>query len=344
MTARIAPSAVLALTLGLGAAFAPSPVGAQSAADLERARTLYTQGIEQEAAGEWAGALATFEKVAAIKTTPQVRFHIARCKEHLGRLNEALGGYRLAQHEALEAGKDGEKVLPEVQKALAALEKRVPSLIIERGDGTDSATIELDGVALGGAKIGRPVNVDPGPHLIQVTLADGREFKRTVHVKEGESLQVILDVPEDLAPKAAPAPAPAVGSSPEPAPPPPDDPPSDGASASLDDAGGSALPWVITGVGVASLAASGVFYLIAKNAEDELDRECLADICPDTLQDTQTRGERFSLLTGVALGVGALGVGVGVTMLLGEAQSDEGVALNVRGSGNFTGVDVVGRF
>lgn len=296
-------------------------VAAQTPAEIQQARTLYSQGLTQEAASDWAGALASFEKVARIRMTPQVRFHIARCKEKLGRLNEALGGYRLAEHEAGTTDGVPESVVAEVRAAREALEKRVPRLIIERGEGAESAKIALDGVELGQAQIGREVNVDPGPHVIKVTLPDGRRFERTVQVAEGEQDQVMLDVPPDLQPVAEDDVQPKDGA----------DQDSSGPVAfdskdGLPPSGGSPMPWIIGGIGVASLAASGVFYVLRNQANSDLDAECINDVCPDTLEDTQSRGENYSMLTGVTLGIGIAGVSVAAIWLLTGSSSSQAKA------------------
>ncbi|MEZ4376632.1 MAG: hypothetical protein R3B07_37860, partial [Polyangiaceae bacterium] len=104
----------------------PDQAVAQSKDDLAKARRLFRQGLSLEAAGDFAGALAKFDEVAKVKLTPQVRFHMGRCKEELGRLNEALGDYRLAEYEAREAGA---KELPEISAAKEKLEARVPKLV-----------------------------------------------------------------------------------------------------------------------------------------------------------------------------------------------------------------------
>ncbi|MEZ4375348.1 MAG: hypothetical protein R3B07_31335 [Polyangiaceae bacterium] len=307
---RVSSRRLFSSVLVLGALSLVSVSGsAQTPAEIQQARTLYSQGLTQEAASDWAGALASFEKVARIRMTPQVRFHIARCKEKLGRLNEALGGYRLAEHEASTTDGVPDSVLSEVRAAREELEKRVPRLIIERGEGAESAKIALDGVELGQAQIGREVNVDPGPHLIKVTLPDGRRFERTVQVKEGEQDQVMLDVPPDLQPLAKDDAPKAEG----------DDDTQAAAFDSKDGlppSGGSPMPWIIGGLGVASLAASGVFFILRNQANSDLDSECINDVCPDTLEDTQSRGESYSMLTGVTLGIGIVGVSVAAIWLL----------------------------
>ncbi len=321
---------------------------AQGKQDLAKARQLYSQGLTQEAAGDWTGALSTFQRVARIKLTPQVRFHIARSKEHLGRLNEALGGYRLAEYEAQQAG--DQKILDQIQTARKALEQRIPKLVIERGKGADAIKIELDGVVVGQSQIGRPVNVDPGPHEIVGELANGKSFKKTVNAKEGGSQKVVLDVPEVLREKAAPAPKSTPRTAAPPAEPPPAEVPPDHTAHVASRT--SVAPWIIGGVGVASLAASGVFYVLRNNAKKKLDDGCLGNVCPDTLQSTQDAGQRYSTLTGVALGVGVAGIGVAAVWLLTGSSSKKdggdtagrGVSVRVAAAPHSTGVSIGGHF
>ncbi len=282
---------------------------------LERARTLYSQGLTQEAAGDWAGALASFEGVARIKMTAQVRFHIARCKENLGRLNEALGGYRLAEHEAESAEGVKPETLKEIRGAREKLEARMPSLLIERGEGTAAAKVELDGVALGAAKIGKKFTVDPGPHVIRVTLPDGRSFKRTVDVREGQVEKLVLDTPDDLQP-ATPTPPPDADEGDDPFAP---------ATTTTEDGGDGpgAGPWIVGGLGLASLIASGVFFGLKNGAESDLDGQCIRGICPNTLEGTQQDGENYATLTGVTFGVGLVAVGVATIWLLSGTGGSE---------------------
>ena len=315
----------------------PNALTAQTADDLSRARQLFSQGVTQEAAGDWAGALATFQDVARIKMTPQVRFHIARCKEHLGRLNEALGGYRLAEHEASELGDKATELLEEVQRSRVALEARVPKLVIERGPGASAARVELDGVAIGEAQIGTEISIDPGPHVVAGILPGGKRFEKTVDVAEGETERITLE-PEGLEDDSAAPPVVVDGGDPE--------PPRD---APAEEAGGSALPWVIGGVGVASLVASAVFFKMKSDAEDELSSGCLGRTCPDTLEDTQSRGETYATLTGVTLGIGIVGVGVATVLLLtgrspGPEQTGRGVTFDASLGSGSASIDLSGRF
>jgi len=289
-------------------ALAAPNVSAQSADVLEQARTLFREGLSLEAAGDWASALAKFEDVGKVKLTPQVRFHTARCYEHLGRLNEALGAYRLAEYEG------GQQNIPElsaITQARQALEARVPKLVIKRGKGAESAKIELDGVALGEAQIGEPFAVDPGPHTVVAKLTGDRQFEQSTNVKESETAEVELVAPD------FPAPATAGASS--------SDLPNV-ADTSRGSPHSSALPWVVGGVGVAGLAGSGVFYLLRNGAKNDLDHGCHGNVCPESLKSKQSDGELFSTLSMVSLGVGVVGVGLATYLFISGSHHTENVA------------------
>ncbi|HEX4477806.1 MAG TPA: hypothetical protein VH142_22110, partial [Polyangiaceae bacterium] len=300
--------AVTVVPLGLAAVLAAPTASAQSADVLEQARTLFREGLSLEAAGDWASALAKFEDVGKVKLTPQVRFHTARCYEHLGRLNEALGAYRLAEYEG------GQQNIPElsaITQARQGLEARVPKLVIRRGKGAESARIELDGVALGEAQIGEPVAVDPGPHTVVAKLTGDRQFEQSTNVKESETAEVELVAPDFPAPASA-------GTSSGDLP--------NVADTSSGTPHSSALPWVVGGVGVAGLAGSGVFYLLRNSAKNDLDHGCHGNVCPESLKSKQNDGELFTTLSMVSLGVGVVGVGLATYLFISGSHHTEKVA------------------
>ncbi len=314
---------------------------AQSVQELAKARAEYKEGLSLEAAGNWAGALSKFQDVARIKTTPQVRFHVARCKENLGRLNEALGEYRLAEYEAQQA-KPQPKELPEITKAREQLEARVPKVVIERGEGAKSAKIEIDGVALGEAQVGKEFAVDPGPHKITAKVDRG-EWEQNIEVAEGETKSVELVAPADLKkPDSS-------GTSD------PDDvekPPDDTGPVQDEKKGPGALPWIVGGIGVVGLAAGGYFFLQRNKAEDDLKGVCRNDVCPASKQSLQDDGKRYALLTNISLGVGIVGIGTAIVLFATsgkKAEKKPGTAarslhLIPTASSRNTGVNLVGSF
>ncbi len=304
MTWRLFSTRDLLGRLVLGACLSLAPLGAadvahaQTEEEVAKAREQFRVGVQLEAAGDWAGALAQFEAVARVKMTPAVRFHIARCQHKLGSLLEALGGYRLAAHEASQDPKSAE-TLSEAEAGIAEVEAKIPKLTIELGAGAEAATVTLDGVALGDASIGKEVPVNPGAHTIRYTLPDGKTEQRVVRVQEGDSKKVkltgaVADTSEPVHEDKVP------------------DKGSEGDS--------SVLPWVAIGVGGASLLTSGVFYLMRSSTIKDHDDQCVDNVCPSSLEDTGNKGKTYGTVGNITLGVGLVGLGVGTVMLLMDGQ------------------------
>jgi hypothetical protein len=234
---------------------------------LSRARAKFQQGTELEQAGDFAAALQAFRDVGQVRMTPQVRFHIASCEEKLGRLGAAIGGFELA---LAEAGAIGPEFQTEVEGRISALRTRIPKLVIERGQGAQSATIELDGVTLGARSIGTEVPLDPGPHSILAKAPGYKRYVSTIEVEEQQvkkltiALEEIQTAPVETLessdasntsntsntspPDVAPAPRPA-----------------------------RIVPYVVGGIGAAALVNAGVFYLLRRGKDSDLQALCGSD-------------------------------------------------------------------
>lgn len=337
------------------AAALSQPAGAQSADDLAKARVTFQQGLSLEAAEDWAAALDKFQDVAKVKLTAQVRFHVARCKEKLGRLTEALGDYRLAEYDATQANA---KEADEIAAAREALESRVPKLQVSRPGGA-KVKVTLDGVEIGEAKLGKDVTIDPGEHVVVARWKGGKKTQQKFVIAEGETKKIALEAPaggdddDDDAPaddgegEAEPAASAATT-----APPP-------------DSSGASPLPWIVGGVGVAALAAGAVFLKMRGDAEAELTDTCKpaggqSNVCPERLKSRQDDGEKYSLFANVSLGLGLVGVGTAVVLFAtqggpaapapaptepaADSEARHRVRVHVLAGGPTTGLAVTGSF
>jgi hypothetical protein len=303
-----------ALCIAFLALAAASPTSAFAADETAKARTTFQEGVQLEAAGNYATALGKFQEVAAIKRTPAVVFHIAFCQEKLGHLVEALGGYRIAEHDA-DGDPKSAKVQQTAAEAIAALEKRVPSLTVKRGKNADLAKISIDGVELGNNSLDKPQQVDPGSHSIDATAPGVEPFHQVIKIAEGETKSV--DVTFKDKPVAGPKP-PAGDDKPKKD---DDKPPAEGQS--------SVVPYVVGGVGVASLLLSGVFFLQEKSAENDLNSQCKGNICPSSASSTGDKGKSMALLGNITFGLGIVGVGVGTYLLVTQKPSADPAAAAV---------------
>lgn len=308
------------------AANAQGPAAADNEA-LKRAREQFGQALALQTGGDWAGALALLKEVAAVKPTPQVRFNIALCEERLGRLVAALGDYELAGADA--QAEKADRVRQEVDSRLESLRARVPRVVVERGEGAESATISLDGVSLGDSVVNTPLPVDPGPHTVEATSPRFLPFKQAFRVAEMETATIQIKL--SPVPKAAPV---------EPAAPSPAKPPAQG----VRTAG-----FIVGGFGLASLLTSGAMFYLRQNTISDLDQQCGAarSACPPSSKDTADRGKLYTALGNATLVTGAVALGIGATLVIvgGRAPEQARVALTPGSAGaNIGGASVLGHF
>jgi len=267
---------------------------------LVMARTKFQRAIELKAGGDFSGALLLFREVGQVKMTPQVRYHIASCEESLGRLVAAYGGYDLALKQGQGMPQD---FIVEVEGALERLDERIPKLILRRGAGADAATLELDGVVLGGTSVGQEIPVDPGPHSISATAPDHKAFSLTVEAEESktEEIEVVL-LPEEQRVDVRP---------PIQAPPP---------------AGYGPWPFIIGGSGLGLAIVGAVLLPVSQSSISRA-----KSLCNDSFDCSQPgisdddRNEASGIVSSAQtmeavgwtmLGVGLVATGVGVTMYL----------------------------
>ncbi|HEU4407920.1 MAG TPA: CDC27 family protein [Polyangiaceae bacterium] len=287
----------------LALALAP-PARAQSTSANE-AREAFRAGISLEQAGDWERALKKFRDAAGFKSTPQVRFHIARCLEKLGHWTEAIGAYELAMADA--TGADRNEIMKHAKPAVEALRGKVPKLVLERGPGAELSTVQLNDTEVGSASFGQPMALNPGGHVLKVSEGGATE-EQIVVMAEGETKTVVIRPPKKAAtPPPPPAPSQPLAPAPEP------------------EAGSNWLPWGLMGVGAASLAAAGVFVVLRQQRLNDLEDQCGPDRdnCPASAKSLYDDGKRFSLLANVTGGVGAAALGAGVVLLLVQPKGKD---------------------
>lgn len=287
-------SLALAVCICAGVAVPRTASAAPSPAEVNAAREAYREGVGLETTGNWAAALEKFRAVAAVKSTSRVRFHIGLCQEKLGRWVEALGAYNLALADARqESAADVEK---EAEAARASLDVRIPRLTVLRGQTTEAISVSVDGVALGAASIGTEIPLDPGVHTVETSSPGRAPFRVNVELTEGVRKTV------DAIPPSSSGPVPAASATPV---------------ASDNPSSSPAWPWLAVGVGAASLAASGVFYLLRQGKVSSLEDACGSEYhCSEAERPVYDSARTYNTLTNVTLGVGVLGVGAGTILLL----------------------------
>lgn len=296
----------LSLIVGLCVASVPVPAAAQEPAPengaeaLKRAREQFGRALALQTAGDWAGALGLLKEVAAVKSTPQVRFNLALCEEKLGKLVAALGDYELAAADA--RAEKAEQVAEEVEGRLESLRARIPKITVKRGAGADTAIVAVDGVSLGDQVIGLPMPTDPGPHTVEAQAPGFKPFRQSLRLAEqqSETVELVLEAepaaPPNLVGGAAP---PSVARPP-------------------------VYGYVIGGIGLASLATSGVFFGLRASKISSLDKACPDHQCPSSTQQSDIdAGKRYTTVANVTLAVGIAAVAGGLVLVLTSTPSSE---------------------
>ncbi len=314
---QIARAGYLAVALAAGLLTYTSAVPSAYATekdDLSKARAKFQQATELEQAGNHANALQLFREVGQVRMTPQVRFHIATCEEKLGKLVGALGGYELALVEAESLGPEFQK---EVEDRATALRARIPKLIIERGEGAEAATVELDGVSLGASSIGVEVPLDPGPHAIQAKAPGHKQYLSTVEVSEQQLERITISlekIPVEETSVASPKDeGPVVVSQP--------------------NRPSRIIPYAIGGFGAAALVTSGVFFILQRGKDADLETLCGTDRdCTDTdprpldlrqqadARDMNSKLKLYSTLTQISAVAGVVALGAAVVLIVTEPK------------------------
>jgi len=319
---RRAASRTLARLLGatfltLATSFAAPAAAGPTEADLKGARDLFAEAEKDEDAGRWSDALDKLHRVADVKLTSGVRYHVALCEEHLGHMVTALDDFAAAQTQARADG--AHDVLRLVGKHLDELGPRVPRLTLRVVPADVVVTVKLDGVTLPASSLGTPMPVDPGPHHLEATpaSADASTPPRapavadvTLQERDVTSLELKLGEPAAApapAPVAVPVPAPAPAPAPEPAAAPAPPPMRTGA--------------IVATAGAAVLTAGGVLaFVLAGNAVNSGEQQCAGQHGPCDAEKSTVRAWDF---TAAGAWIGAAGVATLAVLLWMQPPTPE---------------------
>ena len=191
---------LLAQLIAGAALFVPHSAQAEpSPAEISAAKHAFERALTAETEQRWADAALQLREAVAVKDTPGLRFHLARCETELGRLLEAS----LEYDRALELLRQGAKA-PDVQKLLpparSELLQRLPRLTLEIPADVQAPQVSIDNRPYPPSELSLGVPLNPGPHELRVHATGRRPFERALSLKEGD--RIVLPV---TLPLAAPA-------------------------------------------------------------------------------------------------------------------------------------------
>ncbi len=201
------PKSLLKLTLAL-CALSSLPRRAHAAeptsADRTTARALALEGYEALRDKEYAKAADRFTRANGLVHAPTLLRDLARAQVGLGRLVDAHETYNLILREGVadKAPAPWVQALEDAKTELAAITPRLPWITITVS-GPAHPRVTIDGVPIGETSLGVKRPADPGRHEIRALAAGYYTAKKTIFLKEGETVNVAFEL-EDAPPDAAP--------------------------------------------------------------------------------------------------------------------------------------------
>lgn len=287
---------------------APEPTKEELAA----ARQLFKEGLALEKRDEWGRALENFERVGRVKMTPQVRFHVALCHEHLGRFVDAINGFELAVQGAKLAGDKAMRVVENAPKRAAALRERIGFVHLTVSGTIRSSKILLDGKVVSEALVGTEIPVDPGTHVIEVETAGEIAFREEIEISKQQLVDLELPIDD-------PEPPPDVG------PDPTGDVPPGQVTPPVDEGVGTWPAYLIGGVGLAAAAAGGIMWGLGSASIADIREGCEAKndkLCDPQDRETMDLGTNYYTAGNILVPVGGGLVAAGVVLLIVLTATD----------------------
>ncbi len=278
------------LALAARAAAGPADPGAADA--------LFDAGQKAMERGDYVEACAKFGESQRLDPGAGTLLNIGACSEKLGRLVTAWESYR----EAVRMLPPDDQRVGYANERLDAVSARVPMLTVRlKGRAPEGTEITRNGVALGAASLGAALPVDPGKVRLEVRAPGRRPRQVELVLAEGERREISVEAGEKQAPAAARS------SNVPPRPPPPTQPPD------------RTLGFVVGGVGLATLAASGITTLLMLRQESKVEDGCdtSTKVCDSQAGvDAASTGKIWSTVSTVLFSVGVAGVGAGTFLVL----------------------------
>ncbi len=200
-----------------------TPARAQSDADRATARTLARDAEQALNAKDYPKAIDLFTRADALVHAPTLLVALAHAEIGMGKLVEAQETLVRVAREGVapNAPPAFARAIESARKELAAIEPRVPSVVIQVA-GAKDVHVTIDDAPVPSAALGVKRAVNPGAHVVRANAEGFAQAEARFTVAEGGSESVRLELQPATAAQAAStalppaasvdAPAPAAGS------------------------------------------------------------------------------------------------------------------------------------
>jgi hypothetical protein len=305
------PKFVLNLTLAVCAAsvVVSSPARAQepTSADRATARTLAQEGYEALRDKEYAKAADRFTRANGLIRAPTLLRDLARAQVGLGRLVDAHETYSLIIREGVsdEAPPPWIKAVADAKAEIATITPRLPWITITVS-GPAHPRVTIDGAPIGESSLGVKRPADPGRHEIRALAAGFHTAKKSIFLKEGETVNIAFEL-EDAPPDAAPL--------------------NEEESGKVEVATVKDPVWrkPVT-IGAFALGGAGILLgsitgVMAMGKHDTLARDCPGTVCSGPQKGVYDNYHTLGMISTIGFVAGGVSAGAGVVLLLVKPQT-----------------------
>lgn len=189
---RALVSAALAAATCLGADAASAQTAAPKRQDQVAAQALFKAARQLVDKGNYAEGCPQFAASFELYPSASTMLNVAQCHEHDGKLASAWEAYNQALTLNQETkGEERRKGLEDLaKKGIAALEPRLPKLLITIKDAPEGLKVQRDGKEFPVAALSTALPADPGVHRIDVSAPGYRDETRSVTLEASKTATV----------------------------------------------------------------------------------------------------------------------------------------------------------
>jgi len=279
----------------------PSPPTQKAGSDLAVAESLFREGKAAMREKRYEEACSKFAESMRLDPQMGTLLNLAACHEASGKTASAWGEFNEVMAQANRTGQTS-RVEFAKQHAAAVEGKLSRVKFVSAPPPSASATVKIDGKAVGAGALGTSIPMDPGSHRIEVSASGKRSRDVTFEVPQGPSTtEIQVPALEDASVAAAPSEEPVRTKEPS----------------RPSGSGKRTLGFVLGGVGIAGLAAGAVFGVVYLGKKDDYN-QCTG-FCGGTAQsdqDQKSSAQTMGWISTAAFGVGIAGLAAGTILIL----------------------------
>jgi hypothetical protein len=300
---RLVASVTLALTVH-ASGWARADVAAPTKDDVARAEARFHAGEQLFDDNQFDAACAAFDESERLDPQLGTLLNLAFCEERIGKTATAWHEYNVCAVWAEQRGQHDRQTWA-LRRALE-VGRKVSLVLFDVRAAVEGYTIEIDGSRVPPSEWGMPLSVDPGEHLVRVSVRGHGSQQLPLHVLEGPVTQTMV-----LPRLAVRTETVSTMSTEEVAP----EEPARGGNGRL------VLGLVGIGVGVAGAGVGTYFGVRTFSKKSDARGHCVGTECDATGVALQDDAHRSAMASTVAFAVGGASLGLGVWLTLTAPSS-----------------------